>query len=87
LKVTSEFGIVWSRTIAALAPHTLMPTSERVSANRLGLVAENVDGGPFLFGVNFKDGMAGWLGSELNLDFLGCTMWGKAYSFGHSTST
>ena len=28
-------------------------------------VAENVNGGPFLFGVNFKDGMAGWLRSEL----------------------
>src|SRR5260370_13906750 len=28
-------------------------------------VAESVDGGPFLFGVNFKDGMAGWRCSAL----------------------
>jgi hypothetical protein len=28
-------------------------------------VAENVDGGPFFFGVNFKDDKAGWLRSDL----------------------
>jgi hypothetical protein len=28
-------------------------------------VAENVDGGPFLFGVNFKDDKAGWLNSDV----------------------
>lgn len=28
-------------------------------------VAENVDGGPFYFGVNFKDGKAGWLVSDI----------------------
>ncbi len=28
-------------------------------------VAENVDGGPFLFGVNFKDDKAGWPNSDL----------------------
>jgi hypothetical protein len=28
-------------------------------------VAENVDGGPFYFGVNFKDNKAGWLDSDI----------------------